>query len=133
MYPELSRMRLESERLIIRPYTEEDLMESFELMQHPELFTYLHMDVPSLDEYRGLFQWLIGSYETPFHEPFKYSFAVRSRATGAFIGWCGVLFLPRYPSSWPLCAPAFPPAFGRFDRIPLFCARSPTFCCEGPR
>jgi ribosomal-protein-alanine N-acetyltransferase len=26
----------------------------------------------------------------PFSMPFKYSFAIRSKATGAFIGWCGV-------------------------------------------
>lgn len=90
MQQELSMMRLETERLIIRPYMESDLMESFELMQNPELFNYLDMDVLSLAEYKDLFNWLINSYNTPFTMPFKYSFAVRSKTTGAFIGWCGV-------------------------------------------
>jgi ribosomal-protein-alanine N-acetyltransferase len=60
------------------------------LMQNPELFNYLHMGVLSLDEYKGLFNWLRDSYNTPFNKPFKYSFAVQSKKTGAFIGWCGV-------------------------------------------
>ncbi|MDR7314875.1 GNAT family N-acetyltransferase [Brevibacillus nitrificans] len=86
----LSRMRLETERLIIRPYVESDLMESFELMQDPELFTYLHFGVMSLESYQKLFSWLIKSYQTPFDAPFKYSLAIFKKETGAFIGWCGV-------------------------------------------
>ncbi|RKN82244.1 GNAT family N-acetyltransferase [Paenibacillus ginsengarvi] len=90
MQTPLSAMLLQTERLIIRPYIESDLTESFELMQHPELFTYMHMDVLPLEAYRQLFQWLLSSYRTPFHEPFKYSFAIRSKASGVFLGWCGV-------------------------------------------
>lgn len=86
----LSKMHLQTERLIIRPYIESDRMESFELMQNPEVLTYMHMNVFSFDEYQGVFDWLMSSYDTPFHEPFKYSFAIRSKETGAFIGWCGV-------------------------------------------
>lgn len=85
-----SGMQLETERLIVRPYLESDLIESFELMQNPELFTYLDMGVMSLEAYKGLFRWLLDSYRTPFDRPFKYSFAIRSKATGGFIGWCGV-------------------------------------------
>lgn len=83
-------MRLETERLVIRPYIESDLMESFELMQNPEVLTYMHMSVMSLEDYKVLFQWLIESYNTPFDQPFKYSFAIRSKETGVFVGWCGV-------------------------------------------
>ncbi|MFF2092289.1 GNAT family N-acetyltransferase [Paenibacillus sp. NPDC058174] len=83
-------MRLETERLIIRPYIESDLMVSFQLMQDPELFTYMHMGVLSLEDYKGLFRWLLSSYDTPFDRPFKYSFAIIDKATGDFIGWCGV-------------------------------------------
>lgn len=86
----LAQMSLETERLIIRPYAESDLMESFELMQNPEVLTYMHMDVMSLEEYRGLFEWLMDSYNTPFEQSFKYSFCIRSKATGALVGWCGV-------------------------------------------
>ncbi|MNB80683.1 hypothetical protein D3C75_274500 [compost metagenome] len=89
MIEALAVMRLETERLLIRPYIQSDLQESFELMQDPEVLTYMHMDVFSADEYQGVFDWLISSYNTPFDEAFKYSFAIRLKESGAFIGWCG--------------------------------------------
>ena len=36
----VKEMRIETERLIIRPYVEEDLMDCFNLMQDKELFKY---------------------------------------------------------------------------------------------
>lgn len=90
MQTTLATMCLETERLVIRPYIESDLLESFELMQNPELFTYLHMGVLSFEQYQRLFRWLMDSYNTPFDQPFKYSFAIRHKETGAFLGWCGV-------------------------------------------
>ncbi|CAM4429767.1 GNAT family N-acetyltransferase [Paenibacillus typhae] len=90
MIEALSVMHLETERLIIRPYIQSDLQESFELMQDPEVLTYMHMDVFSAEDYQGVFDWLISSYGTPFDEAFKYSFAIREKESGAFIGWCGV-------------------------------------------
>ncbi|WP_342547915.1 GNAT family N-acetyltransferase [Paenibacillus sp. FSL P2-0089] len=89
MNPVLSRMRLETERLIIRPYMESDLMASFELMQNPEVLAFMHMEVMSMHEYEGMFRWLMFSYHTSFELPFKYSFAVCDKATGRLIGWCG--------------------------------------------
>lgn len=86
----LSRMRLETERLIIRPYTESDLAASFRLMQDPEVLTFMHMEVLPQHEYEGMFRWLMFSYHTPFELPFKYSFAVCSRESGRLIGWCGL-------------------------------------------
>lgn len=55
MIEALSVMRLETERLLIRPYIQSDLQESFELMQDPEVLTYMHMDVFSAEEYQGGF------------------------------------------------------------------------------
>ncbi|MEI2393877.1 GNAT family N-acetyltransferase [Paenibacillus phytohabitans] len=86
----LAAMRLETERLIIRPYIESDLGASFALMQNPEVLTFMHMGVMQRHEYEGLFRWLMFSYHTPFELPFKYSFAVCSKATGQLIGWCGL-------------------------------------------
>jgi len=91
-------MRVETERLLIRPYTADDLLEAWELMQNKELFTYMHMDVMPLAEYKGLFQWLMDSYDTPFNEDFKFSFAITLRDTGKMIGWCGVGMLDFRPS-----------------------------------
>lgn len=83
-------MMLDTERLVIRPYIKDDLIECFNLMQDKELFKYINMDVMNIDEYKGLFSWLIDSYEVGFHEDFKYSFNITLKESGKHIGWCGV-------------------------------------------
>lgn len=47
----------------------------------------MHMDVFSPEEYQGLFGWLLESYNTPFDGAFKYSFAIRDKSAGTFMGW----------------------------------------------
>ncbi|WP_346940173.1 GNAT family N-acetyltransferase [uncultured Clostridium sp.] len=84
----IKKMRIETNRLVIRPYIENDLLESFQLMQNKELFKYLDMEIMSFEEYKGLFKWLIDSYKTGFEDDFKYSFAIFLKDTGKFIGWC---------------------------------------------
>ncbi|MBI9015235.1 MAG: GNAT family N-acetyltransferase [Clostridiales bacterium] len=83
-------MRIETERLIIKPYGIEDLSECFHLMQDKILFRYLDMDVLSLVEYKRLFTWLIDSYETTFDDDFRYSFNITLKESGKHIGWCGI-------------------------------------------
>jgi len=98
MIREMADMQITTERLIIRPYAVNDVMEAWRLMQDRELFTYLPMDVMPLDDYKGLFHWLIESYNTPFEEDFKYSFAITLKDSGEMIGWCGVGVLDLHPS-----------------------------------
>lgn len=86
----VKEMRIETDRLIIRPYVKEDLEDCFKLMQNKELFKYLDMDVMSYEEYKGLFNWLIDSYEVGFDENFKYSFNIILKESGEHIGWCGI-------------------------------------------
>lgn len=86
----VKNMHLETERLIIRPYLEDDLMECFQLMQDKELFKYKDMGVMTLDEYKGLFRWLIDSYDVGIDGNFAYSFNIILKETGAHIGWVGL-------------------------------------------
>jgi len=86
----VKEMRIETKRLIIRPYVKEDLEDCFKLMQNKELFKYLDMDVMSYEDYVGLFNWLIDSYEVGFDENFKYSFNITLKDSGTHIGWCGI-------------------------------------------
>jgi Acetyltransferases, including N-acetylases of ribosomal proteins len=83
-------LKIETDRLIIRAYKEEDMMECFQLMQDKELFTYLDMEVMSLEEYKKLFKWLISCYNVGFDRDFKYSFNIVLKETGEHIGWCGI-------------------------------------------
>ncbi len=86
----IKNMRIETKRLIIRPYIKNDLEECFQLMQNEELFNYLDMHVMPFDEYKKLFSWLIGCYNVNFDKDFKYSFNIILKETGKHIGWCGI-------------------------------------------
>ena len=86
----VKEMRIETERLLIKPYKQEDLEECFKLMQDKELFKFLDMDVMSHEDYEGLFRWLIDCYEVGFDEDFKYSFNITLKQSGTHIGWCGI-------------------------------------------
>lgn len=83
-------MRLETDRLLIRPYLPEDLEECFALMQDKDLFHFLDMDVMTFEEYSGLFHWLIDCYKVGFDRDFKYSFNIILKESGTHIGWCGI-------------------------------------------
>lgn len=82
-------LNVETERLYIRPYKTEDLEKSFNLMQDKELYEFLYFDVMTYEEYQGLFQWLIQSYESTGSD-FKYSFAIFLKGSEELIGWVGV-------------------------------------------
>jgi len=86
----VKNLRLETERLIIRAYTENDFMESFQLMQDKELFEYKPMDVMSIDEFRELFDFIMAMNEVEFDGDYKYSFIVSLKETGENIGWVGI-------------------------------------------
>lgn len=94
----IKNIQLETQRLIIRPYIEDDLMECFYLMQDKELFKYKDMDVMTLDEYKGLFKWLIDSYNLGSDKSFAYSFNIILKETGTHIGWVGLGNLVTNPS-----------------------------------
>ena len=86
----IKNIRLETERLIIRAYTEEDFTESFNLMQDKELFKYKDMEIMSLEEYRNLFDFIIGMNDVGFDGDYKYSFVINLKETGENIGWVGI-------------------------------------------
>jgi ribosomal-protein-alanine N-acetyltransferase len=84
-------MKIETNRLLIRAYHENDLLEAFQLMQNKELFEHLPMEVMSFEEYKRLFNWLRDCYEKSYKDKwFKYSFVITDKNTGRQLGWCGV-------------------------------------------
>jgi ribosomal-protein-alanine N-acetyltransferase len=85
----VKEMGIETNRLIIRPFIQSDLVECFELMQDKELFKYLDWQVMSFEGFKGVFKWWIDLYETTYDGDFKYNFAVFLKDTNKFIGWGG--------------------------------------------
>jgi ribosomal-protein-alanine N-acetyltransferase len=87
----LEKMNRETERLIIRPFTMDDIPAVYEIVSDPEVMRYLPDDVSSLDELKKLFEWLLDCYEKNTPENLiKLTEGVVWKETGAMIGWCGL-------------------------------------------
>jgi len=67
----VKEMRIVTNRLVIRPFIQSDLIECFELMQDEELFKYMDMDVMSLENFKGMFNWWISLYDANYDSDFK--------------------------------------------------------------
>ncbi|UCC79887.1 MAG: GNAT family N-acetyltransferase [Candidatus Zixiibacteriota bacterium] len=87
----LENMRRETERLIIRPFTLDDVPALYEIISDPEVMRYLPDDVTSPDELKELFEWILCCYEknTP-SKLIKLTEAIVWKETGGIIGWCGL-------------------------------------------
>jgi len=85
----VKEMRIETDRLIIRPFIENDFEECFQLMQEKELYKYLDWNVMSFEDFKGVFKWWIDLYETNYDDDFKYNFAIFLKENNKFIGWGG--------------------------------------------
>lgn len=84
-------MRRETERLIIRPFTMDDIPAVCEIVSDPEVMRFLPDDPTSLDELKELFPWLLECYEK--NSPgnlIKLTEGVVWKETGQVIGWCGL-------------------------------------------
>lgn len=83
-------IKLETERLLLRPFTMDDKELIFEVMKDRELFEYTPdepwQSIEAADEFIRLALWLCDSeYET-----FKHFFAITEKESGKIIGICGV-------------------------------------------
>ena len=87
----LENMRIETERLIIRPFTMNDIAAIYKIVSDPEVMRYLPDDVTSLDELKEIFEWLLDCYEKNTPENLiKLTEGVIWKEAGTLIGWCGL-------------------------------------------
>ncbi len=89
MRPEL---RLETERLVLRPYREEDAAEVYRVFSDPEVFRYTPDTVyASIETARAFIReamWLAATFDPP--STFRHFLAVLRRADGRYLGMAGV-------------------------------------------
>jgi len=87
----LENMRRETGRLIIRPFTRDDIPAIYEIISDPEVMRFLPDDVTSLGELNNIFEWLIDCYDKNSPDNLiKLTEGVEWKDTGRIIGWCGL-------------------------------------------
>jgi ribosomal-protein-alanine N-acetyltransferase len=92
-------MRLETERLTIRPFSLKDTQELHQITSQKEVVKYLPEDVMSLEEVRRIIVWLIDCYEKNTAEHIiKFTTAIVWKEDEKVIGWCGLGPLDFNPS-----------------------------------
>lgn len=88
----MTRARLETERLVLRLFTPDDVQAIYDLSSDPEVIKYAEAaPVRDLQEAREKLE------SGPLADYAKYGygrFAVEDRATGEVIGFCGIKFIP---------------------------------------
>jgi ribosomal-protein-alanine N-acetyltransferase len=86
-----SDVRLESERLVIRPLQSVDADQLHRVVSHQEVMRFLPEDVMTIDEVRSIITWLNNCYEQNSPENIlKWTLAVVWKKTSTVIGWCGL-------------------------------------------
>ena len=91
--------RLETARLIIRPFELQDAEEFHGIVSQPEVMRYLPEEVMSLDEVKSIISWLNDGYRKNTPECImKFTLAVILKESGRLIGWCGLGPLDFSPS-----------------------------------
>lgn len=83
-------IRLETPRLLIRPFTMRDLPQFHRMLCDEEVVRYLPENVMSREEAQDILSWLIGCYpkNTP-EQIIKFTVGVVLRESNELIGWCG--------------------------------------------
>lgn len=84
-------LHIETERLIIRPYTLSDLDELYAVVSEPDFYQFIPEDVPNRDDIQRVIEWSIQCNQkntpTKIH---KLNLAIVDRESQTLIGYCGL-------------------------------------------
>lgn len=83
--------RIETDRLLIRPYSLEDAERIFQIVGEENFYQYIPEDVPSLDEVKDIIKWSINCCKknTP-DKIYKFNLAIIHKGDNKVIGYCGL-------------------------------------------
>lgn len=85
------QMRIETDRLTIRPFKMSDLDAFHRIVSQEEVMEFLPEDVMSREELEEILTWLIDCYERNTPEKIiKFTVAIVLRSTDELVGWCGL-------------------------------------------
>ncbi|NFF39701.1 GNAT family N-acetyltransferase [Clostridium argentinense] len=83
--------RIETNRLLIRPYSLEDAERIYQIVGEKNFYKYIPEDVPSLDEVKDIIKWSIDCCKknTP-DKIYKFNLAIIHKDDNKVIGYCGL-------------------------------------------
>jgi ribosomal-protein-alanine N-acetyltransferase len=84
--------RIDTARLLLRPFTMADLHVFQEIARQEEVLEFLpESDRMTGDQLEGVLEWLIRCYHTNTRERIeKFTLAAVLKRTGEIVGWCGL-------------------------------------------
>ncbi len=83
--------RLETARLLIRPFESQDAEALHRIVSQPEVMKYLPEGVMSLNEVKEIISWLLDCYQKNTPECImKFTLAAFLKEDDRLIGWCGL-------------------------------------------
>lgn len=83
--------RIETNRLIIRPYSLENIDETYEVVSEKNFYQYIPEDIPSRDGVRQIIEWSIAQNKKNTREKiYKFNLAIIHKADNRVIGYCGL-------------------------------------------
>ena len=84
-------VRIETERLVIRPFNLKDAQALHGIVSQQEVMKYLPEEGMSLEKVRGIVSWLTECYEKNTPECIlKFTLAVVMKEDQKLMGWCGL-------------------------------------------
>jgi ribosomal-protein-alanine N-acetyltransferase len=87
----LKDIRLETDRLIVMPFTMQDLEVTHQMLSNEQVMKYLPDGVMPLEKSKEVLEYLIGCYDKNTPERIvKLTLAVTKKEDGRIVGWCGL-------------------------------------------
>lgn len=87
----LKDIRLETDRLIVMPFTMQDLEVTHRMLSNEDVMRYLPDGVMSLEKSKKVLEYLIGCYDKNTPERIvKLTLAIARKEDEQIVGWCGM-------------------------------------------
>jgi ribosomal-protein-alanine N-acetyltransferase len=93
VYEVIKNLRLETKNLIVRSYTREDAKNLYDTLNDENVLKYIPEEPISMEQAQNAIDWLISNYDLELDSDYKYSFAIETKETNEYVGWCGFGYL----------------------------------------